>query len=143
MIEGRPENDKAVNDLILKVLFSPDAGELAYHQALRRARAIAEGRSWDRAALFPLGVAQFRNGDYSGSVATLEQYARLNGIASPWTNLFLAMAYNQLKHYLEARQHLQAGRLQMDSVNGSEDVRTQLRGILHEAETQIGPSPAK
>jgi len=117
------------------VLNSANAGTAAYEQALRRARMIAQPRPWDMTALGWVGAAQYRSGDYTGAVATLEQPTRVQGNPEVRTYLFLAMAHYRLGHTGPAHEFLERARAQISRLPGSVDLAS--RELLREAQSMM------
>jgi WD40 repeat protein len=141
MIESRPEDADTVFRMVDSVINSPISEPHAYQTALQRSRRIADISPWDGAALGRVGAAQYRAGDFSGTVTTLEQAAKIQQTPGARTSLFLAMAHHRLGHPAEAGQHLDHARELIVKLIGREDVIAPLRVLLREAESLMA-SPA-
>ena len=135
MIDGRPEDANTISEMVLAVLDSANAGTAAYEQALRRARMIAQAAALGMAALAWVGAAQYRSGDYTGAVATLEQSTRVQGNSEARTHLFMAMAHYRLGHTGPAHEFLERARTQISRLTGSVDLA--VRELLREAQSMM------
>jgi hypothetical protein len=139
MIEGQPEEKSLVYTLIRNVLDFPGADESSYQAALGRARMIVEPRPWDVESLVMFGAAQYRTGDYTGSITTLERAAQLQGGFEPRMRIFTAMAQHRLGLPAQAGEHLAAARTQISGLFLGEEQIAPMRALLREAETLITP----
>jgi hypothetical protein len=139
MSDGIAEDSNAVSDLVRKPLISFGAAASVYQQALRRSRLIADARPWDQSGLFWLGVAQYRTGDYSGAIATLERFPQQQGRFGPPSGLVIALAHQHLGHAARAKELLDMARPSAAKATNNDDVSVFLRALLPEAESLIGP----
>jgi serine/threonine protein kinase/WD40 repeat protein len=137
MLEGLHENDQAVNQLISPVLESANSGTAAYRQALRRCRMIVEDSPWNDMALFWLGVAQYRTGDYSGAINTLKQCAQLQKETAAWSALMMALAHQHLGNSAQAKKYLEMARPAVSTASDSDNMTLFLRELLREAQFLI------
>lgn len=103
-----------------------------------------EGSYWNT-----LGVAQYRAGDWTDAIESLEQSVNLRSGGSPYDWLFLAMAHHQLgerstaeEWFQKSRDNLRMRELLSDSLGNLEREAARLLGIddADEAESQTDRS---
>lgn len=141
MVDGKGEDSETVFGFVDSVLFSPNAEPAAYAQALRRARMMAEDRPWAAPDAARLGIAQYRSGDYTRALASLEGAVKMYGLTTSIWRVFTAMAQSRLGRQEEARMTLRNATAQIRRMPGERVAA--YRAVLEEAERLIGVPAAK
>jgi tetratricopeptide (TPR) repeat protein len=129
---------RTLNAAAWEVVKNRDAGKDAYSAALRRAEAAVRAAPGNGTILNTLGVAFYRQGDWTKALETLEQSEKRNTTKDgslPADLAFLAMAHQQLGHKEQARAALARLRAVMKQPAWEKNAEDQ--GFLHEAEGLI------
>src|SRR5262249_10482082 len=99
-----PNNPVACNNLAWYLATCPEREQRDPKRALALARRALQLKPADHAAQNTLGVAQYRNGDWEGSIESLTKATSLWKGGHPCDWVFLAMAHWRLDNKEEARR---------------------------------------
>jgi WD40 repeat protein/serine/threonine protein kinase len=133
-----PDSPDQLNAESFQVVKSPDSKPESYRQALRQVQTATRMAPWRYDYLMTLAIAQYRAGDYSSVLGTLEQWEKLYYWYAPANGLaFKAMTFFKLGRVDEASQALEQLRSLISNSDQAPD--PDLQGFLREAEALIMP----